>query len=191
MHVTPITKDLFAGVFGDPSSLRVGRKLAEKCKIHLSSEEVCCVDLPVGGNLSESISMTRADLQTALLPFLNKLWAPLERLGREHHLQFAHYPFDSVKPAQMDQLDRFAPPPRTVTQLLLVGGATKAPVVQQFLEKVTGCKQHHLDVDSEHCVAIGAAIHAGIMVGQVTDGVEMADSVYVQDLQSRTSGFQM
>lgn len=176
---------------GHCTSLRSIRKLAEQCKIELSSQTTCSIKIPTDDADSSEVTMSQKDLRAAAEPFLKRLWAPLKRLGQEHHIKYAHYPFDCQQPAQPSSEDRFAPPPRLITKLLLVGGATKAPVVREFLENITGCKCHALAVDPDHCVAIGAGVHAGIMVGEVTAGVEMADSVYVQDLQSRTSGFQM
>lgn len=171
--------------------LRSMRKLAEHCKIELSSQATCSINLLIDDANSSAVTMSQTDLEVAAAPFLKRLWAPLQRLGQEHHIEYAHYPFDCQRPAQASSEDCFAPPPRLITKLLLVGGATKAPLVREFLERITGCKRHALAVDPDHCVAIGAGVHAGIMVGEVTAGVEMADSIYVQNLQSRTSGFQM
>lgn len=191
LRVCAVCADTAGSMLVDAARRRSLRQLAEHCKITLSSQETCCVEIPTDDDASITVEMSQSELKRAAEPFLKRLWSPLERLGQAHHLEFAHYPFDSAQPAQTSPADRFSPPPRVITQLLLVGGATKAPFIQEFLERVTGCKRHALDVDPEHCVAIGAGVHAGIMVGDVTDGVEMADSIYVEHLQSRTSGFQM
>lgn len=180
-------------VIDNPQRLRDLRRLAEHCKIRLSSQDTCTVTIPSAGASAKelTITMSQGDLEAAAEPFLQQLWIPLERLAREHHLEYAQYPYGGVQPTKNNPVDRFAPPPRVVTQLLLVGGATQAPAIQAFLERITGCKRCTLDVNPEQCVAIGAALHAGVMVGEVRAGIEMADSIYVQDLQSRTTGFQM
>eukprot|EP00892_Ulva_mutabilis_P006761 jgi/Ulvmu1/4457/UM002_0182.1 len=188
-----LPSDTMDTVVAAPKRKRTLQKLAERCKIALTSHDSCTVAIPASctGSKECTITMSKAELQAAAEPFLQRLWQPLKRLSQEHHLEFAHYPDGDCGSAQRQKADRFAPPPRLVTQLLLVGGATKTPTVRWFLERITGCKRCTLDVDPEHCVAIGAALHAGIMVGKVTSGLEMADSVYVKDLQSRTTGFQM
>jgi molecular chaperone DnaK (HSP70) len=162
---------------------------AEQCKIALSTQPEYEVRLDDGKDVV-SFVMDTADLQQAAEPFLQRLWAPLQRLGEEYHLEFASYPSGCSKP-RLEQQHCFAPPPRRVTQLILVGGVMKSPIVRQFVEDVVGCTALTLGDEAEFCVALGAAVHAGIMVGDLAGGLEVADSVYVKDLQSRTSGFQL
>ncbi|KAI3428105.1 hypothetical protein D9Q98_006488 [Chlorella vulgaris] len=83
--------------------------------------------------------------------------------------------------------DRWAPPPRRITQVALVGQVTRLPSVQRFVHRVTGVRPQ-MGVDPAEAVALGAAIHAGVLLGQV-NGVELMDGSYSQDLHSRATGF--
>jgi molecular chaperone DnaK (HSP70) len=135
-------------------------------------------------------TLTQQELYSIAEPFLKQLWAPLERLGTGYKVEFAHYPYGGYKADGCAAHDRYAAPPRRLTQLVFAGGATRAPVVRSFAERIAG--MHGCSgVNPEHCVALGAAVHAGLMEGTMASGLEMTDGVYVKDLQQRTSGFQM
>ena len=82
----------------------------------------------------------------------------------------------------------YAPQPRRITQVVLVGAATRMPAVRALVRNITGIEPA-THVDPEHCVALGAAVRAGMLLGQV-EGVELADGAYALDLQGRSSGFQ-
>ncbi|KAI8462485.1 MAG: Hsp70 protein-domain-containing protein [Monoraphidium minutum] len=84
--------------------------------------------------------------------------------------------------------DKYAPKPRSPTAAVLVGGATRMPVVRDYVRHVTGLEPR-AEVDPEQCVALGAAIQAGILLG-LTSGVEIMDGSYVEELHARASGFQ-
>ena len=81
----------------------------------------------------------------------------------------------------------YAPPLRKVTRLVMVGGSSRIPWVRRFVSEATGVAPS-ADVDPEECVALGAAIFAGMLSGHVA-GVELADGAYAQDLHDRASGF--
>ena len=72
-------------------------------------------------------------------------------------------------------------------QVVLVGGSSRVPWVRQFIHGVTGIEPS-VAVDPEECVAIGAAIYAGMLSGQV-QGIELTDGAYAQQMHDRTSGF--
>lgn len=135
------------------------------------------------------IVFDRNDLRSAAAPFLERLWTPLQRLADEYKLHYAETLDGAPHGGGSVVTDRFAPPPRCLSQLVLVGGSTKAPFVADFASRVVG-RSACAGVDPEHCVALGAAIHGGLMQGTLHGGLEMSDSVYVKDLQDRVSGFQ-
>ena len=81
----------------------------------------------------------------------------------------------------------YAPPPRTVTRVAMVGGSSHIPWVRDFLTEITGVPPS-TGVDPEECVALGAALYAGMLSGHV-QGIELADGAYSRDLHSRASGF--
>lgn len=132
--------------------------------------------------------MTRADLRDAAEPFLDRLAVALQRIARSHSLAYAQA---SSEQEHSQTVDKFAPPPRRVTQLILVGGVTESPVVREYVEALVGCQCCQLEGDSRSCVSRGAALHAALMKGDISGGLELGDGLYVQELQSRTSGFQM
>lgn len=171
------------------------RAEAERCKIALSVQASveCAVPTPHGTpSATITVTLSLDDLLLAAAPVLERLWLPMQRLGADYQLAYAHRPDASARsqvPAAQAGQARFAPPLRTISQLVLVGGATKSPVVAAFAERVCGVAAC-MGVDPEHSVALGAAIQAGIMDGSVAGGLEMMDSLYVQELQGRVSGFQ-
>lgn len=174
----------------DAASLQRLQQAAERCKIELSTSASSNVHVDgLAGGASVRATVTSADLQHIAQPFLERVWAPLHALGEDHKLAYAQWPGGS-QPAAPASHDRFAPPLRSLSQLVLVGGATKAPLVSHFAEVVAGVSACS-GVDPELCVALGAAVQAGIMDGSMAEGLEMMDSLYVKSLQGRVSGFQM
>lgn len=148
------------------------------------------VDVRLPDSSRIQVEFSAENLQAAASPFLERLWQPLERLADEYKVQYAERGDGRAHEGATQSQDRFAPPPRRLSQLVLVGGSTKAPLVSGFAERIAGL-QGCSGVDPEVCVALGAAVHAGLMEGSVAGGLEMTDSVYVKDMQDRLSGFQM
>jgi molecular chaperone DnaK (HSP70) len=174
-------------------------KAAETAKIALSSSAEYTLDVPLTFQSADDkqvskhhlrAMLTQQELQRIAEPFLKRLWAPLERLGTGYKVEFAHYPYGGHNADGCAAYDRYAAPPRRLTQLVFAGGATRAPVVRSFAERIAGMHAC-TGVNPEHCVALGAAVHAGLMDGSVAGGLEMTDGVYVKGLQQRVSGFQM
>lgn len=178
-----------AAVWAEPDAMQRLRAESEHCKIALSSQGSveCCV--PSTSGTPSTITLTVDDLTTAVEPFLDSLWQPMDRLGRDYQLAYAAPHGASASEGPRKPRGAFEPPPRRISQLVLVGGATKSPVVAEFAARTCGVAACE-GVDPEHCVALGAAIQAGIMDGSVGGGLEMMDSLYVQELQGRVSGFQ-
>ena len=170
------------------------RDIARACKEHLTSSEEFKATLPaslaqLGDAGSVTMTVPRTVLDDAMQPVLQRLAAPLERLQKDYKLALKGNFLDLASNGAGAH-HRFAPPPRQVTQLVLVGGSTRMPAIRSFAEQMCG-RGACTGVDPEHAVALGAALHAGLMEGSVSSGLEMTDSVYVQKLQGRTSGFQM
>jgi molecular chaperone DnaK len=59
--------------------------------------------------------------------------------------------------------------PQQINEVVLVGGSTRMPVVQQLVKSLTGGKEPHKGVNPDEVVAIGAAIQAGVLAGEVKD----------------------
>jgi len=74
-----------------------------------------------------------------------------------------------------------------VTQVVLVGAATRTPCVVRLLERMTGVPVG-FEVDPELAVALGAAVQAAVLEGQIS-GVEVMDGSYNMAMHDRALGF--
>lgn len=187
----------------DPAELSRLRSAAEACKVRLSSggadEASVEVAAAPGSRLPGTLTLSRAELTAACAPVLHDLSAALERFARENSFALGD-PARAIPGAGGGQaahgaslstpVDRYAPPPRRVTRLVLAGGATRSPLVRALAEQRCGLAAAS-GADPERCVAIGAAVHAGTMEGSVRGALELADSWFSRDLHGRASGFQM
>lgn len=81
----------------------------------------------------------------------------------------------------------YAPEPRSIGQVVLVGGGTKASVIQSLVQDLTGV-QAVKGIDPEAVVAFGCATYAGMLMGDV-HGCEMVDGSFAVDSHSRVTGF--
>ena len=93
-----------------------------------------------------------------------------------------------VEPSNGASTTKYSPKPREVGQVVLVGSATRIPSVRAFVEQVTGLKPCSW-MKPEECVALGAAIQAGVLLGNAK-GIELADGSFAADLHGVTTGFQ-
>lgn len=90
-----------------------------------------------------------------------------------------------IKTETTDQ--QWKPPSRRITKVALVGQVTRLPSVRQFVRDITGVEPC-VSVDPGDAVALGAATHAGILLGSI-GSVELMDGSFVLDLHSRVTGF--
>ena len=130
---------------GDPKIERFMRHLAEEAKIRLSSNTEVRVLLPhsFGRGARCAVTITRDEFEQATADITEKMVAP------------AHCALSDAGLAPID-LDR----------VVLVGGMTRMPAVRQLVKKITGLEPYgHIDPDK--VVALGAAIQAGVLAGQV------------------------
>ncbi len=126
------------------------REACEKAKIELSTTMSTEINLPfisadATGPKHLSQTITRATLEELINPVVERCRAPVQ---------------NALKDAQLtqDQIDN----------VILVGGPTRMPLVQKFIEKVVG-KKIQRGVDPMECVAMGAAIQAAVLSGEVKD----------------------
>lgn len=82
---------------------------------------------------------------------------------------------------------KYAPKPRTLGKVVLVGGGTRSLAVRSFVKDLTGLDGLQ-DIDPEAVVSFGCAMYAGMLMGQV-EGCEMTDGSFVADAHSRVTGF--
>jgi molecular chaperone DnaK len=135
---------------GDRNAMGRLKEAAEKAKIELSTLMATDIDLPflssdVSGPKHLHLTLTRAKLEGLAQPIVQKT---------EHTM---------VKALEDAKLT-----PKGIDKIILIGGMTRMPLVQRFVEQIMG-KPAERGVDPMECVAVGAAIQAAVLTGEVKD----------------------
>jgi molecular chaperone DnaK len=143
----------------DKMAMQRLREAAEKAKVELSSTLTTDINLPfitadASGPKHLTMSINRAKLEELVNPIIERCRGPLERA-----LQDAKAAFEK-EGAQFDA--------KAIDKIIMVGGPTRMPAVQKFVEDYFG-KKIERGVDPMECVALGAAIQAAIIKGDVKD----------------------
>ena len=136
----------------DPASKQRLRDAAEKAKIELSNTLKATINLPYiwsdsSGPKHLELDLTRAKLEEVVGPVVNRCEKPIKKAFKDA----------KIKPGDVDKV-------------ILVGGPTRMPTVQKAFEKFVGRKAER-GVDPMQCVAMGAAIQAGVLAGDIKDVV--------------------
>ncbi len=126
------------------------KEAAEKAKIELSTTLETEINLPYitatpEGPKHLQMTLTRAKLEELVAPILERCKKPID---------------DALKGASLSKED--------IDKIILVGGPTRMPVVQRFVEEYMG-KKVERGVDPMECVATGAALQAGVIAGEIKD----------------------
>ena len=134
----------------DKVALQRLREAAEKAKIELSTVIDTEINLPFltanqDGPKHFTYKLTRAKLEQIIEPIIKRCKHPIEQAMSDAKLSF-----------------------KDIEKIILVGGPTRMPMVQKFVEEVTG-KKVERGVDPMECVALGASIQAGVLSGEVKD----------------------
>ncbi len=134
----------------DKMALQRLKEAAEKAKMELSSSMETEINLPfitadASGPKHLNIKLTRARLEALVEDLIEKLVPPIEQALKDAGLT----------PADIDEV-------------VLVGGMTRMPRVQEKVKEIFG-KEPHKGVNPDEVVAIGAAIQAGVLKGEVKD----------------------
>src|SRR3989441_706338 len=134
----------------DPMALQRLKEAAEKAKIELSTVVQTDVNLPfitadASGPKHLNVTLTRAKYEQLVDDLIQRTIPPMEM---------------ALKDAGLKQSD--------VNEVILVGGATRTPKVQEIVQKFFG-KEPHKGVNPDEVVAIGAAIQGGVLAGDVKD----------------------
>ena len=137
------------------------REAAEKAKVELSSTLTTDINLPfitadASGPKHLTMTVNRAKLEELIGPIVQRCRGPLETALRDARAAFAK---DGVQ---------FEETGAEVDKIIMVGGPTRMPIVQKFVEDFFG-KKIERGVDPMECVAMGAAIQAAIIKGEVKD----------------------
>lgn len=165
----------------------------EAAKGALSSADGAALRVP---ELGIEVSVSRAEFEAAAAPLLARLGPPLATVAADSKTALA-LPLSALSghgvaagaEAPLPPSGKFAPKPRQLTAVVLVGAATRTPAVRTWLRSATGLEPRS-GVDPEQCVAIGAAIQAGVFMG-LADGLELMDGSYVAAQHGKAAGFQM
>lgn len=134
----------------DRMALQRLKEAAEKAKIELSQLQTTNINLPFisagsEGPLHLDMTLTRSEFLKLTADLLDKCRGPLEQ---------------SIKDAGMTAKD--------IQHVILVGGSTRMPAVQDLVKECTG-KEPHKGVNPDEVVATGAALQAGVLMGEVKD----------------------
>ena len=151
------------------------------------------------------IELSREEFECVIEVLFHRMASVLDCIGSELFVEWAVPPFDAI-PSKYDAskeeefqkedsisnntiipLDKWAPPPRRITKVALVGQITRLPSIRLFVERLTGVTPC-TSIDPGQAVALGAATQAGILLGSV-GSVELMDGSFVVDLHSRVTGF--
>src|SRR5947209_7086742 len=135
----------------DPMALQRLYEAAEKAKIELSTTQETQINLPfitadASGPKHLDTRLTRAKLNELTGELLDRTVAPVRQA------------LDDAKDKGVDKVDH----------VVLVGGMTRMPAVQEKVKELTG-KEPHRGVNPDEVVAVGAAIQAGVLAGDVKD----------------------
>jgi molecular chaperone DnaK len=144
-------KDQGIDLKNDPMALQRLFEAAEKAKIELSSAQETQINLPfitadASGPKHLDVRLTRSKLTELVGDLLDRLVAP-------------------VRQAMDDAKDKGA---GSIQHIVLVGGMTRMPAVQEKVKELTG-KEPHRGVNPDEVVAVGAAVQAGVLAGDVKD----------------------
>jgi molecular chaperone DnaK len=137
----------------DRQAMQRVREAAEKAKIELSSMVQTTINLPyitadASGPKHLDMTLTRAKMEELTRDLLERCIAPFKR---------------AIEDAKISESD--------IDEIILVGGATRMPMVQELVKKLAGGKDPNKGVNPDEVVAVGAAIQAGVLGGEVRDVV--------------------
>lgn len=177
--VSEFKKDSGIDLSQDNMAMQRLKEAAEKAKIELSSTMQAQINLPFitadsAGPRHLDITLTRAKFEELIGDLVESTVGPVNQAIKDSGLTF-------------DKLDK----------VLLVGGSTRIPLVQETVKKIVG-KEPYKGINPDECVAIGAAIQGGVLTGEVKDlvlldvtplslGIETFGGVFTKLIERNTT----
>ena len=163
----------------DKMAMQRLKEAAEKAKIELSGMQQTEINLPFitadsNGPKHLNVTLTRAKFEELIHDLVESTKTPVE---------------NALKDAKLTTND--------ISKVLLVGGSTRVPCVQEMVKKITG-KDPDKGINPDECVAIGAAIQGGVLSGDVKDlvlldvtplslGIETYGGVFTKLIERNTT----
>jgi len=173
-------KDQGIDLSNDKMALQRLKEASEKAKIELSSTMETEINLPFvtadqSGPKHLAMKLTRARFEQLAEPILGRLKSPVEQAIKDAGLQA-----------------------NKIDEVVLVGGSTRIPKVQQIVKDLFAGKEPNKSVNPDEVVAIGAAVQAGVLSGEKTDillldvtplslGIETLGGVFTKLIERNTT----
>jgi len=177
--VAEFKKDSGIDLKNDRMAMQRIREAAEKAKIELSGVATTNINLPfitadAGGPKHLDLTLSRAKFDEMTADLVEKTMGPTRSALADAGLE-----------------------PKDINKILMVGGSIRIPAVQEAIRKFLG-KEPHKGINPDECVAVGAAIQAGVLVGEVKDvllldvaplslGIETMGGVFTKLIERNTT----